>query len=120
MQPAQLSGVFADYLHAVNAGELYAAAACFAEDGYVNDARREFVGTAAVRRWIAKEMVGDHVKIDVREVLEHHGDLIVRGAYDGTFDKTNLPAELILTSYVSVRDEKIVSLVIVFTRPADY
>jgi ketosteroid isomerase-like protein len=119
MQPTELSGVLADYLHAINAGDLDAAAACFADDGYVNDARREFVGTAAVRRWIAKEMVGDHVQIDVREVLEHHGDLIVRGAYDGTFDKTNLPAELILTSYVSVRDEKIVSLVVIFTRPAD-
>ncbi|MYZ34199.1 nuclear transport factor 2 family protein [Streptomyces sp. SID4917] len=120
MQPTMVSGVPADYLHAINAGDLDAAVACFADDGYVNDARREFLGTAAVRRWIAKEMVGDHVRIDVREVLEHHGDLIIRGAYDGTFDKTNLPAELILTSYVSVRDEKIVSLVIIFTQPADY
>lgn len=91
MHPTDLSGVLADYLHAINAGDLDAAAACFADDGYVNDARRELVGAAAVRRWIAKKMVGDHVRIDVREVLEHHGDLIVRGAYDGTFDKTNLP-----------------------------
>jgi len=26
-------------------------------------------------------MVGDKVRIDVREVLDHHGDTIVRGAY---------------------------------------
>jgi len=120
MRPTELRGVFADYLRAINAGDLGAAVACFADDAYVNDARREFVGAPAVGRWIAKEMIGDNVRIDVREVLDHHGDLIVRGAYDGAFDKTNLPDELILTSYVSVRDNKIVSLVIVFTRPADY
>lgn len=120
MQPTELSGVFADYLHAINAGNLDAAIACFADDAYVNDARREFVGKPAIQRWIAKEMIGDHVRIDVREVLDHHGDLIARGAYDGTFDKTNLPDELILTSYASLRDNKIVSLVIIFTKPTDY
>jgi hypothetical protein len=38
----------------------------------VNDARREINGTDAIRRWVEKEMVGDHVTMDVREVL---GDL---------------------------------------------
>ena len=50
------------------------AIATFAEDAYVNDNRREFVGIDAIRRWVAKEMVGDKVKIDVREVLDHYGD----------------------------------------------
>jgi hypothetical protein len=44
----------------------------------------------------------------------------LRGAYDGTFDRTNLPDDLVLTNYFSVRDGKIVSLVIVFNQPADY
>lgn len=60
-------------------------------------------------------MIGDHV-IDVREVLDHHGDTIVRGAYDGMFDKTNRPEALVLSSYFSVRDNKIVSLVVIFNR----
>jgi hypothetical protein len=94
--------------------------ATFAEDAYVNDNRREFVGIDAVRRWVAKEMIGDHVKIDVREVLEHHGDVVVRGAYDGTFDKTNLPDEIVLSNYYSVRDGKIVSLVVIFNRDPEY
>ena len=58
--------------------------------------------------------------IDVREVLDHYGDTVVRGAYDGTFDRTNLPDEIVLTNYFSVRDGKIASLVIVFNQPADY
>ena len=38
-------------------------------------------------------MVGDKITIEVREVLDHYGDTIVRGAYEGTFDRTNLPDE---------------------------
>jgi hypothetical protein len=120
MNPTELSGVVAEHIAAVNAGDTDAIMATFAADAYVNDARREFAGTEAIRRWVAKEMVGDKVRIDVREVLGHHGDTIVRGAYDGTFDKSSLPAELVLSNYFSVRDGKIVSLIIVFNQPAGY
>jgi len=67
---------------------------------------------------VGKELVGDKVSIDVREVVDHYGDTIVRGAYDGAFDKTNLPDEVILSNYFGVRDNKIVSLVVVFNQPA--
>jgi hypothetical protein len=65
-------------------------------------------------------MVGDKVTIDVVETLEHHGDTIVRGRYDGDYDKTNLPDEVVLSNYFSVRDDKIVSLVVIFNQPAGY
>jgi hypothetical protein len=120
MITTELTGVVAEHIAAVNALDTDAIVATFTEDAYVNDARREFVGLEAIRRWVAKELVGDKVSIDVREVLDHHGDTIVRGAYDGTFDKTNLPAELILSNYFSVRDGKIVSLVVIFNQPASY
>ena len=120
MIATELTGVVAEHIAAVNALDTDAIVATFTEDAYVNDARREFAGIEAIRRWVAKEMVGDKVNIDVREVLDHHGDTIVRGAYDGTFDKTNLPEEIILSNYFSVRDGKIVSLVVIFSQPADY
>jgi hypothetical protein len=50
----------------------------------------------------------------------HHGDTIVRGAYDGTFDKTGLPEELVLSNYFGVRDGRIVSLVVILNQPAEY
>ena len=78
------------------------------------------MGAAAIRRWLEKEIIGDSVTIEVREVLEHYGTTIVRGAYDGTYDKTNLPAELILTSYFNVVNGKIVSLMIIFNQPSPY
>jgi hypothetical protein len=120
MIATELTGVVAEHIAAVNAQDTDAIMATFAEDAYVNDARREFTGQAAIRRWVEKEMVGDKVTIDVREVLGHYGDTIVRGSYDGQFDKTNLPDELVLTNYFSVRDGKIVSLVVIFNQPAGY
>jgi ketosteroid isomerase-like protein len=58
--------------------------------------------------------------MQVREVIDHHGDIVVRAKYDGTYDKTNLPAELIMTSYFSLRDGKIVSLTVIFNQPSPY
>jgi SnoaL-like protein len=115
-----LSGIVAEHISAVNAFDTNAIVATFAQDAYVNDNRREIVGIDAIRRWVEKEMVGDHVTIEVREVLDHYGDTIVRGAYDGDYDKTNLPKELILSNYFKVRNGKIVSLVIIFNQPSPY
>src|ERR1039457_4639063 len=91
-----LEGIVAEHVAAVNAFDTDAVMATFADDAYVNDNRREFRGIDAVRRFVEREIVGDRVTMDVREVIEHHGDTIVRAAYDGDFDKTNLPDEVIL------------------------
>jgi hypothetical protein len=116
----ELSGVVAEHIRAVNAFDIDAIVATFAKDAYVNDNRREIVGIEAIRRWVEKEMVGDHVTIEVREVLDHYGDTIVRGAYDGEYDKTNLPKELILSNYFQIRSGKIVSLIVIFNQPSPY
>jgi ketosteroid isomerase-like protein len=115
-----LPTVIADHVAAVNRFDLEAIVATFADDALVNDARREIWGKAAIRKWIAKEMVGDKVTIEVTEVVEHYGETIVRGRYDGTFDKSKLPAELILTNYFRVRDGRIVELFIVLNSPSPY
>jgi len=115
-----LPTVLAEYIAAVNAFDEDAIAATFASDAVVNDAHREFWGIEAIRRWAARELVGDRVTIEVTEVLDHHGDITVRGRYNGNYDTTNLPDELILTSYFTVRDGKIVTLIIIRNTPASY
>jgi SnoaL-like domain len=110
----------AEYLAAVNAFDVEGMVAAFASDAYVNDARREINGIDAIRRWAEKEMVGDHVTMEVREVIDHYGETIVRSRYDGTYDKTNLPAELVMSDYFSVRDGKIVSLTVIRNQPSPY
>jgi hypothetical protein len=109
----ELGGVVAGYVAAVNAFDEDAVVATFAEDALVNDVRREFWGKDAIRRWVRQEIVGDRVTVEPIDVIEHHGQTIVRGRYDGEYDKSNLPDELILTSYFTVRDGRIVTLIII-------
>jgi hypothetical protein len=115
-----LPPVVAEYTDAVNAFDNDRIVATFAPDAYVNDDRREIWGIEAIRKFIAKEIVGDRVTMEVREVVDHYGDIIVRAKYEGDYDKTNLPEELIMTNYFSLRDGKIISLAIVYPQPSPY
>ena len=117
---AALPPIVAEHINAVNAFDTDRIVNTFASDAYVNDNRREIWGRAAIRAFMAKEFVGDHVTMDVREVVDHYGDIIVRAKYDGTYDKTNLPDELIMTSYFGIRDGKIISLAVIFNQPSPY
>ncbi|HEY6493133.1 MAG TPA: nuclear transport factor 2 family protein [Trebonia sp.] len=115
-----LPPVVAGYLAAVNAFDLDGVVASFAPDAYVNDARREINGIDAIRRWAEKEMIGDHVTMEPLEVVDHHGETIVRSRYDGTYDKTNLPDELVMSDYFRVVDGKIISLKVIRNQPSPY
>jgi hypothetical protein len=116
----ELPAVIAEYIAAVNALDTDAVAAAFAEDAYVNDNRREIAGREAIRAFTAKELAGDRVTMEVVDVAGHYGDTIVRARYDGDYDKANLPGELIMSNYFSVRDGKIVSQIVVRNRPSPY
>jgi hypothetical protein len=116
----ELPAIVAEHIAAVNAFDTDRIVATFAPDAYVNDNRREIWGTDVIRAFLAREFVGDHVTMEVREVIDHYGDIIVRARYDGTYDKTNLPGELVMTSYFSIRDGKIVSLAIIRNQPSPY
>ena len=114
----KLGGVVADYVAGANAFDEDAIVAAFADGALVNDVRREFWGKDAIRRWVREEIVGDRVTVEPIEVIEHYGQTILRGRYDGEYDKTNLPHELILTSYFTVRDGRIVTLIIIHNATA--
>ena len=116
----ELPAVVAEHIAAVNDFDTDRIVATFAPDAYVNDNRREIWGTEAIRAFVAKEFVGDHVTMEVREVIDHYGDIIVRAKYDGTYDKANLPDELVMTSYFGVRQGKIASLAVIFNQPSPY
>jgi hypothetical protein len=112
-----LPPVVSEYIDAVNALDNDRIVATFAPDAYVNDDRREIWGIEAIRKFIAKETVGDRVSMEVREVVDHYGDNRA-SQVRRRLRQTNLPEELILTNYFSVRDAKIVSLTIVYTQPS--
>ena len=119
MVDKNLDRVITEHIAAVNAFDADSIVATFAEDAFVNDARREFRGVDEIRAWVEREIVGDKVTIEVREVVDNYGDTIVRAAYDGEYDKTDLPAgELIMSNYFGVRDGKITSLIVIRNQPA--
>jgi ketosteroid isomerase-like protein len=117
---AALPPIVAEHVDAVNASDTDRIVNTFAHDAYVNDNSREIWGTDAIWKFMNKEFVGDHVTMEVREVIDHYGDIIVRAKYDGTYDKTNLPEELVMTSYFAIRDGKVTSLTVIFNQPSPY
>jgi hypothetical protein len=76
----ELPGIVAEHIAAVNAFDTERIVATFAPDAYVNDNRREIWGTDAIRAFMAKEFAGDHVTMDVREVIDHYGDICIAAA----------------------------------------
>jgi hypothetical protein len=109
----------AEYIEASNTFDRDRMIAAFADDAMVNDARREFWGVDAIKRWSDKEIIGDKVTVDVKEVKEHYGEFIIDAVVDGNFDKSNLPDVIVLTHYFTVRDDKIVSLIIILNAPPE-
>jgi hypothetical protein len=116
----ELPPIVAEHIAAVNAFDTDRIVNTFAADAYVNDNRREIWGADAIWNFMDKEIVGDHVTMEVQEIIDNYGDIIVRAKWDGTYDKTNLPDELIVTSYFSLRDGKIVSLTIIVNQTSPY
>lgn len=102
-----------EYIEASNTFDGDRLIAAFADDALVNDARREFWGTDAIKRWSDTEVIGDKVTIDVTKVKEHYGDFVVDALVDEEFDEANPPYIVTLTHYFTVNDDKIVSLIII-------
>ena len=108
-----LPAAVAEHIAAVNAHDTDRIMATFHTDALVNDARREFWGSEQIRQWVAGEIVGDRVTMQPVQVLMHNGFVLVRARYDGEYDKTNLPPELVLTNYFAMRDDRIDALIVV-------
>jgi hypothetical protein len=105
-----------EHFKAVNAFDVDAIMATFADDALVNDNHREFWGADAIRGWVSNEMVGDHVSIEAVETIAHHGLTIVRGRYDGDYDKTGLPDPLIMSNYFALGERGIEALFVIRNR----
>jgi len=116
----QLPAVIAEHIAAVNAFDVDAIVATFAEDALINDNRREIAGREAISKFVERELAGDRVTMEVVDVTQHYGDTVVRAKYDGDYDKTSLPGELIMSNYFQVRDGKIVRQFIIRNQPSPY
>jgi hypothetical protein len=109
-----LPPVVAAYFNAVNAFDEEGIMETFAQGGLVNDARHEFSGIEAIRKWVVREFLDDHVTVEVTEVIDHGTMTVARGRYDGDFDKAEL------TNYFRIEAGKIAALIIIHNEPELY
>ena len=114
---AALPAPVAEFVAAVNRFDTTAIAAVFTADALVNDARREFSGRPAIRRWVEREIVGDKVTMEVSGLRFHHESVIVDAVIDGEYDKTGLPDVVVLTHYFTIAGEQIAQLIIIRNEP---
>lgn len=105
------------FLAAVNCSAGEEAVAAFAADALVNDIRREFRHTPAIRAWLEREIIGDAVRLDVRQIRTHHQTTIVTARTTGNFDKIKVADPLDLTFYFTASPEAITQLIVIANQP---
>jgi hypothetical protein len=119
MTAMEVPSAITAYVTATNEFDVERMVAAFRVDAVVNDHRVELVGVDQIRAWAAREIVGDHVTMNVTSVRRIGDHVVLAAIVDGEFDKTNLPDPLVLTFYFSMSGDKIGALVIVHNKPAD-
>jgi hypothetical protein len=113
----ELPQILTEHFAALNRLDAAAVLATFADDALLLSSRGACWGKEAIAKWIAREIIDDKVSVAIVEVIDRHGDTLVRVRYDGIFDRTNLPAEVVLTQYFRVQGGKITELILTFVQP---
>lgn len=111
-----LPAVIRSFIDALNAHNGDAFIACFAEDAMCNDFQRNFWGREAIKKWSDKEMIGDKVTFTMDEAVEHYGEYFITALTDGNYDKSKSPDPTYLDYFFTVRNNKIVRLLIIKNR----
>ena len=106
------------YVEAANRFDLDGLVATFADEALVNDQQREYGGRTAIRGWAAREIIADRVTMAVTGNSVRDGNVVVTANVDGDYDKTGLPDPLVLTSYFTVRGDRIGQLLILHNKAA--
>jgi hypothetical protein len=110
--PGAIPEPVATYVRATNAGDLDALLETFADHALVNDQLHEYWDKAAITEWAARDIVDQHLTMDVQNVVTNNGQIVVTAILDGRFDRRGLPEPLVVAFYFSVRGDKIVQLLI--------
>jgi len=112
MRATKLPAVITAFIKATNDHDGDAFIATFAKNAMVNDFARNFWGTAEIKKWSDKEMIGDKVTFEIDEMVEHYGEYIITALTDGAYDKTKSPDPTYLDYFFSVSGDKIVRMIV--------
>jgi hypothetical protein len=107
------------FVRATNEGRLDVLLAAFADEALVNDQLREYWNKDAIARWAAEDVIRERLRIIPISVISGNDQVAVTARVDGDFDKRGLPDPLVVSFYFSVRQAKIVQLVILRNEEAE-
>lgn len=112
----ELPEVITRFIKAINEHDNNAFIACFATDALCNDFQRNFFGIEAIKQWSDKEIIGDKITFTTDDVIEHYGEYLITSLTDGNYDKSKSPDPTYLDYFFTLRENKIVRLIITKNR----
>jgi len=111
-ETVKLPAVIQSFIKATNDHDGDAYINSFVDDALVNDFSRNFWGRDSIKQWSDKEIIGDKVTFEADEIVEHYGEFIITALTDGSYDKSKSPDPTYLDYFFTVKDNKIVKLII--------
>ena len=98
------------FIEATNAHNTVEFLATLTDSAVITDEGQEYRGIAAIKAWSDEKYVGAKVTLDVVEVVNSNGKIIVTVKVDGNFDKTGLPDPFVMDLHFVIDGEKIAAL----------
>lgn len=102
----------AQFIEAMNAGDLPRLLETFAADAIVNDQLQQWRGLAELTKWAKRDVIGQQLSLRPMLCVQHYGHCVVAAHADGEFDKRGLPDPLEVLLYFTLAEDKIVQLII--------
>jgi ketosteroid isomerase-like protein len=109
----KLPAVIESFIKATNEHNGQAFIAAFSDDALVNDFARNFWGKEQIKHWADKEMIEPKVTFEPDDIIEHYGDFLITSLTDGNYDKSKSPDPTYLDYFFTVKDDKIVRMIVI-------
>lgn len=102
MKNFQLPKPIEDHIQATNSENPALFLSTFADNAVVFDAGKEYRGKDAIQAWSNRDYFGDHLRLEVVNVVQDGVECVVTAKCDGDYDKTGLPDPLYLDLHFTV------------------
>ena len=100
MGTTTLPGIAAQFVRAINDHDAEGFGGLFAADALVDDAGREFRGLAAIKAWATSDIFDVNVTLEVLDVAQRDGAVVLTTKVDGDFDRTGLPDPVVIEQHI--------------------
>lgn len=110
MTVIDLPDIPAAYVRTINKHEPTAFIELFADEATVYYAGRDYHGIEYIRQWSESDIFAANISLQVLDATQADNMTIIRAEAHGDFDRTVLPAPLVMEHRLTVQNDKIVRL----------